>query len=192
MEVIEAQRDRLPPRAAEAAELLSIELDRFHHLVLDLLEMSRAEDTETTSTEPLLVGAAVRRTADAAAGRSVTRVDRSAATTVLELDQRRLEGIVGNLVRNAEQHGAGCTEVQVARSDHQVTIVVDDAGPGIPDDHRGRVLERFFTTDGAGSGLGLPIVEAHLRALRGSLTIEDRPGGGTRMVVSLPQSRGRA
>jgi signal transduction histidine kinase len=72
-----------------------------------------------------------------------------------------------------------------------VTIVVDDAGPGIPDDHRGRVLERFFSTDGAGSGLGLPIVAAHLRALRGSLTIEDRPGGGTRMVVSLPQSRGR-
>jgi signal transduction histidine kinase len=189
MEVIEAQRDRLPPRAAEAAELLSAELDRFHHLVLDLLEMSRAEDAEHTSTEPLLVGAAVRRAADAAAGRPVTRVEQRAATTVLDLDRRRLEAVVGNLVRNAEQHGAGCTDVQVDRVDHVVRIVVDDAGPGIPDDRRSRVMERFFTTDSEGSGLGLPIVEAHLRALRGTLAIEDRPGGGTRVVVSLPRGR---
>ncbi|HET7683758.1 MAG TPA: HAMP domain-containing sensor histidine kinase [Marmoricola sp.] len=189
MDVIEAQRDRLPERAREAAELLDAELQRFQQLVLDLLEISRAEGDQHPRLEPTAVAEAVRVAADAAAGRPVTRVEPDAEGVVLALDRRRIERIVGNLVRNADQHGGGCTAVHVVAEPESVKIVVDDAGPGIPPDRRERVLERFVSTatgPTGGSGLGLSIVQVHVRAHQGRLRLTERPGGGTRAVVTLP------
>lgn len=190
MEVIEAQHDQLPPRAAEAVDLLATELQRFHQLVIDLLEISRAEGGEPPRLEPTRLAEAVRVAADAAAGRPVTTVDPGAERVEAPLDRRRVERIVGNLVRNAEQHGGGCVEVHVSALPGSLEIRVDDAGPGIAPERRSRVLERFVSAAAGGergSGLGLSIVQVHVRAHHGELRIEDRPGGGTRVVVRLPR-----
>jgi signal transduction histidine kinase len=190
MEVLAAQRDALPPRGQEAADLLDAELQRFQQLVLDLLEISKAENDQHPRLQPTRVADAVRMAADGAAGRPVTCVEPSAEKVQLDLDRPRVDRIIGNLVRNAELHGAGCTAVHVTARPDSVEIAVEDAGPGIPPERRTRVLERLVSTgsgpDG-GSGLGLSIVQVHVRAHGGELRFEDRPGGGTRAVVTLPR-----
>ena len=72
-----------------------------------------------------------------------------------------------------------------------VRVEVADNGPGVPAELRERVLEPFFTTKpvGAGTGLGLSVCHGILAAYGGSIEIGDRPGGGARLVVTLPAAR---
>jgi signal transduction histidine kinase len=96
-----------------------------------------------------------------------------------------------NLVDNALHHG---TSVQIrleASADH-VVIAVEDNGPGIPAEERAHVLEPFVRLDGArarntqGFGLGLSIVQRAVDTEGGTLTLDNRPEGGLRAVISLP------
>ena len=72
-------------------------------------------------------------------------------------------------------------------------LVIDDAGPGIPQEERGRVLERFYRIDrgdargGAGAGLGLAIVQWAVSANRGRLIVAASPAGGARIVMAFPR-----
>ena len=164
----------------------------FRKLVLDLLEISRADEGRSTQLEWVRVQDLVRRAADATAGRRVTRVDPQVDGLGLQVDKRLLEQVVVNLVENAETHGGGCREVSVAVPDGVTRIAVVDDGPGVPADQRDRVFDRFvrFDTSGRpGSGLGLAIVARHVVRLGGVVRVEDEPGGGARFEVDLPNRR---
>jgi signal transduction histidine kinase len=194
IQLLENQREQLPPSSREAVDLLAGELTRFHRMVLDLIEISRDDSgDDPRSRERVVVADLVRFAADAAAGKPVTRVDPEAADLVIDADKRRLEQVVRNLVLNAQQHGRGCAEVSVEPAAAGVRILVDDCGPGVPEPMRERIFERFSRplerereSDSTGVGLGLAIVERHVRFHGGSVHVEDRPGGGARFVVELP------
>ncbi len=131
----------------------------------------------------------MRRAADGAAGRCVTVVIEPAGSVHIQADKHRLDQVVVNLVDNAEQHGHGVCEVAVSHAHGRITISVDDAGPGVPADLQRRIFERFARSGadpGTGVGLGLAIVERHVRRLGGTVRVRDRPGGGARFVVDLP------
>jgi two-component system sensor histidine kinase KdpD len=72
----------------------------------------------------------------------------------------------------------------------RVELRVVDQGPGIPSDQRDRVFQPFQRLgdrpNGTGVGLGLAVARGFVEAMGGELTIEDTPGGGATMVVSLP------
>jgi len=139
--------------------------------------------------ETVRVADLVRRAADAAAGREVTTVDPAVIGLTMDVDKRRLERVVANLVGNAETHGGGCTGVRVERGPHGLRVVVDDAGPGIAPDRRSRVFERFArggSNERTGVGLGLAIVQRHVALHEGHVFVEEIPGGGARFVVELP------
>ncbi len=72
--------------------------------------------------------------------------------------------------------------------DRHVTLTVDDDGPGVPADIRGRIFEPFFTTRADGTGLGLATVHQTLAQMRGTISLEDSPFGGARFVVTLPRA----
>ncbi len=191
MQVIRHREDQLPEELREPVQLLADDLDRFRSLVTDILEVSRHDAGDQLVAETVVVGDLVRRAADGAAGRPVTTVDDGARTLAMEIDKRRLERVVVNLVANAESHGGGCVGVRVSVSptDLGVRIVVDDAGSGIPDDLRERVFQRFArgAADGSvGVGLGLAIAQRHVELHGGRIAVEDRPEGGARLVVELP------
>ncbi|MDP8969626.1 MAG: sensor histidine kinase [Actinomycetota bacterium] len=101
-----------------------------------------------------------------------------------------LRVLVDNLLENALRHGRPDGSVQVALSvtDGRVRLTVDDDGPGIPRDDRGRVFERFTRGRNArapGSGLGLALVAQQAAVHDGSAVIEDAPSGGARVTVDL-------
>lgn len=110
--------------------------------------------------------------------------------------------LLDNLIRNAMSHGRsadGSLDLVVSvrsapdgdpvvGADGGVSLIVDDAGPGIPEKDRLRVLERFERgpTDSPGTGLGLALVQQQVDLHRGRLVIGRSPAGGARIEVVLP------
>ena len=183
------------------------ETDRLCRLAEDLLVLAQADDGRLPiRPTPLDVGETVRAVAAraaraaAAAGRRITvEVPPGLSATA---DRLHLERALENLVDNALRHGAGDIELSADRAEQGIRITVRDHGTGFPEDFRPHAFERFSRAaagrTGAGSGLGLSIVEAVARShggsveaenahpgarvritLPGALTAPDRPGGGT-------------
>ncbi|MEM6973230.1 MAG: ATP-binding protein [Pseudomonadota bacterium] len=119
----------------------------------------------------------------------------SAATVANVLgDRLALHRILANLVDNALAYGQRA-EVSLIPSADEIVLTVDDTGPGIPVDQRALLLEPFTRAEGSraratgGSGLGLAVVRSLAEAHGGSVAIDDAPGGGARLAVTLPLFR---
>ncbi|MGZ4530220.1 MAG: sensor histidine kinase [Mycobacterium sp.] len=101
-----------------------------------------------------------------------------------------LDRIVGNLIDNAAQHGAPPITIRVQATADGVEIRVGDHGPGFPSDFLPHAFHRFTRADTArstgGTGLGLAIVDALTQRNHGSVTAENRIGGGAEITVRLP------
>ena len=102
-----------------------------------------------------------------------------------------------NLIENALRHTPSGTHVHAAlgRDGGDVVLTVEDDGPGIPDELRSRLFERFVRgrgDSGGGSGLGLSIVRAVALSHDGSVEAERAPSGGARFVVRLPAAPAHA
>ena len=186
--VLRRRRSELPQTAQQAVDLLDGDIQRFRRMVLDLLEISRSD---TLEREPWELGQLVRGIVGVRGG-APPEIDAPEPVTV-RADRRRIDQILGNLLDNADAHGGGAVRVGVSAREGRGRIEVDDAGPGVPAGKRAEVFERFSRGaragsrgDGGGTGLGLSLVAAHVRRHDGSVWIEDRPGGGARVVVELP------
>jgi two-component system sensor histidine kinase TctE len=111
-------------------------------------------------------------------------------------DRVAFQELVGNLLDNALKYAPGST-VDVSLRElpdaSGIELEVADRGPGIPDDEKLRVMERFQrgsrTGAVAGSGLGLSIVRSVVTAANGTLSLRDREGGGLAVQVVLPRAR---
>lgn len=108
-------------------------------------------------------------------------------------DADQLAQVVMNLVTNADQAIAGTGQpgtIRLATRDlgGRVELVVEDDGPGVPEDLRARIFDPFFTTKevGQGTGLGLALCHRVVSRLRGRIEIDDRPGGGAVFALRLP------
>jgi len=195
--VLERRRDELPERAQVAVDLLSTDIVRFKLLVEDLLEISRYDvGAASLETVPVAIDEFVRQ-AMALAGHLDVPVIPSPATEnlVVDIDKRRLAQAVRNLIENADKYGGGATAVKLTRTGDRVVIAVEDEGPGVPESERKVIFERFSRGSeggrrgsGTGVGLGLSLVEEHVRLHGGEVWVEDRSDGkdGSRFVISLP------
>lgn len=102
---------------------------------------------------------------------------------------------LSNLVENALAY-AGNVRVEVSEGNGEVTIAVEDDGPGIPEERLAEVLLPFIRLDNArarntaGMGLGLPIVDRVVAAEGGTLTLANKPTGGLRVTIRLPHAAG--
>ncbi|WNV73635.1 HAMP domain-containing sensor histidine kinase [Geodermatophilus sp. DSM 44513] len=195
--LVEAHADRLDPDGREGLALLRSEVRDLERLVADLLEISRTDagDPDLVVEDvrlAALVGQTLARRAAAGGGSTRPTVAAAAADVVVRADKRRLERVLRNLVDNADTHGGGLTAVTVERAGPHACVLVDDAGPGVPEEERGVVFERFARgsrstrASSDGSGLGLALVSRHVQLMGGSVTVTDAPGGGARFVVRLP------
>ncbi|PZR51544.1 two-component sensor histidine kinase [Xylanimonas oleitrophica] len=202
-EVIHASRDELDPAARRSAELLQTQLDRFEELLADLLEISRFDagaavlDVEQRDLAGIV--AAVVDTATPLAERkgvflSVELPDQPATADV---DPRRVERILRNLVVNAVEHAeGGPVEITVGGDDRAVAVVVRDHGVGMTPQEVAHVFDRFWRADPArarttgGSGLGLAIALEDARLHAGRLEAWGRPGQGASFRLTLPRRAG--
>ncbi|MGW4115487.1 sensor histidine kinase [Actinosynnema sp. NPDC004786] len=195
-EVLRRRRAEIPGTAGRAVDLLTSEVDRFARTVVDLLEISRS-DQRADDAEPEVIDLAslVDNVLDSRPGTEVPVRTGVPGPRVLG-DRRRLDRVVNNLLDNAERHAGGAVRVAVLARDGRARLEVDDAGPGVPPELRDRIFHRFDRGTRAGSrgadtgsGLGLALVAQHVQRHGGSVWVEDRPGGGARFVVEIPEAQ---
>ena len=197
-------RAELDAAAARSAELLASQLERFEVLLVDLLEISRFDaGAATLEAELTDVCDLVRRSADDAqqlAERRGSRIEfrLPAAGCFAELDRRRVERILRNILVNAVEHGEGRDVVVTTAMDSDaVAVSVRDYGCGLRPGEEQRVFERFWRADPArarttgGSGLGLAISLEDARLHGGWLQAWGAPGNGSVFRLTLPRVAGQ-
>jgi two-component system, sporulation sensor kinase A len=160
-------------------------IDALNRTVQDILTYSKpsAPKRQRFNLLPMLQEAAVA--ADAAVPGGGIRVDGDAV--VVDLDPEMTRAVVLNLLINARQAaGSEAVEVRTSAKDGRCEIAILDRGPGIPSEVREHLFEPFITTRPGGTGLGLPIARRLTQLQGGTLTLGDRPEGGTAAVLTLP------
>jgi two-component system sensor histidine kinase MtrB len=189
----------LPPELTRSSELLQTQLDRFEALLSDLLEISRHDaGAAVLDAEPIDLVHLVRQAITLAAPLSERQgspilADLPDAPVVIDVDARRIDRVLRNLVDNALEHGEGRpVEVRLRGGVDAVAITVRDHGVGLRPGEASLVFGRFWRADPArartrgGTGLGLSIALEDVRLHGGWLQAWGEPGRGSMFRVTLP------
>ena len=201
-DVLYASRDELLPALRRSSELLVTELDRFESLLGDLLEISRLDagvadlGAERTDMHTVVMRAVehVRGLAD----ETGTPLELELPTGIYaDVDPRRVERIVRNLVANAIDHSeAKPVRVVLAADEHAVAVLVRDHGVGLRPGEASLVFNRFWRAEESrarrtgGTGLGLSIAVEDARLHGGWLQAWGVPGEGAVFRLTLPLNEG--
>lgn len=177
------------PRQKHVQKILR-ELGTLSKVVNDFLDFARKRAPEPRTVSMFDLGFEVV---------SLTEKDASDRAVKLELevdkalevhvDPESLKRAVLNLVRNGVQaapEGTGHVRLSASVEAGELRIIVEDDGPGVPDDKRAEVFTPFFTTKQKGTGLGLALVQKTAEDHGGRVTVEASELGGARFVLSLP------
>jgi two-component system sensor histidine kinase MtrB len=202
-DVLFENRDQLDGPASRSAEVLQSQLERFESLLTDLLEISKYDaNVEVLDAEPVDVCDLARQAADVAqqlAERRGAKIEfrLPAEPCVADVDRRRVERILRNLLVNAVEHGEGKdTVVTVAGDSAAVAVAVRDYGVGLAPGEERLVFDRFWRADPArarttgGTGLGLAIALEDARIHGGWLEAWGEPGRGSVFRLTLPRAAG--
>lgn len=204
-EVLHDARDEFDPINQRSAELLYHQVERFQALLADLLEMSRfdagaaelalaqvdlrqvAQEVLTTA-QPLAYNAGARLSLVVLGGDDDFRA---------EVDARRIDRILRNLVNNAVEHSEGRpVDLVIGSSPTAVGFAVRDHGIGMSPSEVAHVFDRFWRADPArarttgGSGLGLSIATEDTRLHQGALDAWGEKGQGSCFRLVLPRQHG--
>ncbi len=202
-EMIYARREEFPADLARSSELMYEELDRFEALLGDLLEISRYDagvarlEVETVDLRTI-VDSSVAGTRHLALQKGCDVVVHAALTPVLaDVDPRRIERILRNLIGNAIDHSEGRPVVIRIASDGTAAIVsVRDQGVGLRPGEAGLVFNRFWRGDPSrsrltgGTGLGLAISLEDARLHGGWLQAWGERGHGALFRLTVPLRAG--
>lgn len=189
--VLDEDADQLPPDVAYAARTVSAETAKLARLVDDLIEISRFDAKAASLTRHELDVADTIHATLAARGWTGEVHTNLAPGVRAELDRRRLDVIVANLVGNALRHGAPPVTVTLFATADDLTVEVADHGPGLTKATARHVFDRFYKADNArtrseGSGLGMAIAQENAHLHGGAITVADNPAGGAVFTLRLP------
>jgi len=204
-DVLHASREQFPPGLARSTELLVDELDRFETLLADLLEISRLD----AGVEELVAEYVDVRPIAVRAARAVATIARNAGTDIVlelpedeagaEVDARRIERVLRNLLANAVDHSDGRpVRLRMAVDEHALAVTVRDFGVGLRTGEADLVFNRFWRADPSrnrhtgGTGLGLAISLEDARLHGGGLDAWGERGKGACFRLTLPREQGVA
>jgi len=206
-DVLHDARHDFDPATARAAELLQAELDRFETLLVDLLEISRFDaGAAVLDVEDINLLDVAHRVVDAARPLADQRgvlvlVEQPDQPVRAQVDARRVERILRNLVTNAIDHAFPDDldrpiVVRMAADDQAAAVTVRDRGVGLAPGESAMVFNRFWRSDpararssgGTGLGLAISLEDAHLHG--GWLQAWGRPGEGAQFRLTLPRRAG--
>ncbi|MEI8056235.1 MAG: MtrAB system histidine kinase MtrB [Actinomycetes bacterium] len=204
-DVIFESRDEFDESTSRSAEIMQTQLDRFEELLADLLEISRF-DAGAAVLDPDLID--MRMIVERVVDSSAPFAERKGSQIVLDLpeeparaevDVRRIDRVLRNLVINAIEHGEGRPiEITVRSAGDAVAVTVRDHGGGLRPGESSLVFNRFWRADPArartigGTGLGLSIALEDVRLHDGWLEAWGAPGDGSCFRMTVPTMRGAA
>ena len=185
------------PELAEASlEIVAQESERLGRLVGDVLDLAKLDAHRfTVLNEEVDMGRLCDRAystfADEARRRGIDYSQQADEEPVIATDGDRVLQIISNLLSNAFRWtpDGGRIELALGSENGVVTVDVADSGPGIKADQRERIFRPFWSLDGRGTGLGLPIAKELALALGGRIDLESELGRGSRFRLVLPARR---
>jgi two-component system OmpR family sensor kinase len=196
-----------PAEVAKLVRRIEDEAARMGLLVEDLLLLARLDrerPIELAPVElPVLAVDAVKAAQATAPDRKIDLDIRDSPEKLIAYgDDGRLRQVIGNLMTNALEHtppDASVTLRLYAEPGNRAVVEIADTGPGLSEEQKQHVFERFYRADEArtrrtdqaatGTGLGLAIVAAIVRAHRGTVDVISEPGEGATFRVTLPTRR---
>lgn len=179
------------PMEAEDRDAMDADLSEMRDLLTSLQDFV-ALDEPGPAKEPVDLAAMAQTLIDGAQDRGFPAEYEGPDRLVVMARAVPLRRAMSNLIENALHYG-GNVCVRLSAEKGSVALAIEDDGPGIPEEHMGKVLQPFIrldtarTRDTAGMGLGLPIVERSLRSEGANLILENRAEGGLRALIRLPQ-----
>jgi signal transduction histidine kinase len=181
---VQLARERSDSAASSFLDTAGSEIGRLERLVRDLLLFARPQ---TATFQRVAWNDILTRLGRPQSNGEAQLELQSRNGLVLKTDADVLVELLSNLVRNAaEAAPQGKVCVRAEPEGRMVRILVEDEGPGIPEDLRRRVFEPFFSTKASGTGLGLPIARALAGQLGARLELAARSPRGTVAQVVLP------
>lgn len=196
-EVLIKRGDRIPA-SARAAALADIHNDaeRLHHIIEDLLSLSRLERSGSVALEPLMVGHVVEAIVTEHQRRYPTRqIETDLAPTSRPVLGERLyiEQVLRNLLSNAEKYSPADLPIAVRLRAvaSEVEVTVADRGPGLTEEEATLVFEPFVrlsrtATHASGSGIGLTVCKRLIEAQGGRIEARPHDGGGCQFSFAIP------
>jgi signal transduction histidine kinase len=168
---------------------------KLERLLSDLLDLDRLQrGIVSPQRRPTELAGLVERTVDEIEDAAGHSIDLDVEDVTVSIDSAKFERIVENLLSNAIRHTPEGTRIWVkaASRDGGVMLLVEDEGPGVPNDMREAVFEPFRQAPGSSSehspgvGVGLSLVRRFSELHGGRAWLEERPGGGASFHVFLP------
>ena len=188
----ELVRDKLPPDTREQEHLAIVvsQVRRLEAMVRDMLVFAKplTPDRHPARLEDILAEVEILAREEADKNK-ISLVFQTDKCFPIEVDARRLEQALTNLVTNAIQAsppGATVTVRAYQRSGQSLIDVIDQ-GPGVPRDKKKEIFTAFYTSKREGTGLGLPIVQKIVEAHGGRIEVLDNPDRGATFRVVLPK-----
>jgi signal transduction histidine kinase len=189
-----------PAARAEFLVESRVQLDRLEWITHNLLDLSRLEaglvalDLDTHDVSDLLKTSAAAFSTLAREKNITLSVKEPPSPLEVTCDRARIELALSNLLDNGLKFTppGGRVEIGAERAEankNAVRLWVQDSGLGIPPADQPRIFERFYRgreARGEGTGLGLAIVRSIVQAHEGDITVESKPGAGSRFVIELP------
>ena len=171
---------------------------KMNRLIDDLLDLDRIDRGRLQpNRKPTDVGELARRVASECRELDTHPIRVEAEEIYVDIDPAKVERVIENLLVNAARHTPAGTavQIQVRTLPNGVVLIVEDEGPGVPDELKEALFEPFrqgetVTGSGSGMGIGLSLVRRFAELHGGTAHVEDRPGGGARFVVELPGAMG--
>jgi signal transduction histidine kinase len=195
---VEALREGVakdPDSQAASLDVIAAEAARLERLVGDVLDLAKLDTRRfTLRNEEVDMGRLLERAyttfAEQARQRGIEYTSDIKARPVIVADGDRVLQIISNLLSNAFRWtpDGGRVELALAQANGNVSVAVEDSGPGIPEDEQERIFRPFWSRDGGGTGLGLAIARELAAAHGGRILLESEPGEGTTFTLVLPQT----
>jgi PAS domain S-box-containing protein len=191
-----AEIDLPPEETRDLANRIATNARKLDRMVTDLLDLDRlARGIVQPKRHPTDLADLVRRIVEGSDLASDGRLRLELEEVVVNVDASKVERIVENLLANTARHTPAGTAVllRVGRADGGGLIVVEDQGPGVPEELRETIFEPFQQGPDApehspGVGVGLTLVRRFAELHGGRAWVEDRRGGGASFRVFLPDA----
>ncbi|MBI2298411.1 MAG: PAS domain-containing sensor histidine kinase [Armatimonadetes bacterium] len=198
-DLLQMYADAPPETYTEFLGVIAEETERLGELLDKFLDLARLENATMKYTpEPIRVEELATHFGDVYRGRAAAegialRIDAAEDLPVIMADRRRIEQVFSNLLSNAFKFtpAGGRVAVAVRADGRGVRVTVSDSGPGVPEEERQRIFERFRQSrsgggQAGGTGLGLAIAQGVVNAHGGRIWVEDADLGGAAFAFWLP------
>lgn len=197
-ELLSAETEPAHGERRRFARIIEEESQRLTHLVSNVLAFPAQQRPEVVREVDLsrLVHDTVKAFEPLASSHACTLVVDAPKPVLALADIDGLRQVVLNLLDNAIKYGphAGAVRVEVSEAaSNRARIVIDDEGPGVPNQERPRIFEAYYRSSASsaavgGAGIGLAVVRELVHGMGGTIVVGDAPSGGARFTVELPSA----